>query len=79
MSTDNIVFIVISLFIAIPPTIGIIFSILIGIKNTNKIHAIHIDMNSRFDEWMEMVKTASFAEGVKSVKDTQKENVDKSL
>jgi hypothetical protein len=38
-----------------------------------KLNGVHRDMNSRFDQWMETVKNASYAEGVKSEQDRKKD------
>lgn len=61
--------VVVALIVAVPPTLVAMGSLVVSLKNKAGIHDVHLSMNSRFDEWMKMVKTASFAEGVKSEQD----------
>jgi hypothetical protein len=72
-SPDNLIFILVTIFVAIPPTIGIIIAIILGFQNKANIQEIHLSINSRLDEWLKMTKLASFAEGFKSSEDIQDE------
>jgi hypothetical protein len=56
-----------TLVVAIIAAIPAICSYLASRNNARKIQQIHVDMNSRFDQWMEATKKASYAEGAKSV------------
>jgi hypothetical protein len=53
----------------LPVTITALASLIVALRNSSKIHNIHVDMNSKFSEWMALVKQSSFAEGVKSERD----------
>jgi O-antigen ligase len=66
--------IVAALIVAIPSIITALVALaalIIAFKTSRQIHDVHLSLNSRFDEWMKSVKTASFAEGRKAEQDSK--------
>jgi hypothetical protein len=49
--------------------LGVVGGILVSLRNQKKIEAVHTSTNGKMEELIEVVKKASFAEGVKSETD----------
>ena len=62
MVTFNVI-ILITLIVAIPPTIAALYAIWSGAENKKQIKVIHMIMNSRLDELITLIKAESYAEG----------------
>lgn len=64
--------ILITIIAAIPPTVAAGAALFVALRAKRDVNdargdirEVHLSLNSRFDQWIEMVKIASHAEGVK--------------
>lgn len=63
--------ILIALIVAIPPTLAGIAAVIVSLRAKAKTEEIHLLVNSKITELLELTAKASRAEGVKSEKDKQ--------
>lgn len=61
--------IIVALIITLPPTITAIASLVLIILNKRKLQELHVAINSRLTELLEITAKASLAEGRKIEKD----------
>ena len=59
--------------VVVVAVVAIIPGVLVGVAAIMKMRRVHSDMNSRFDEWRELIKTSAFAAGRKAESD-EREN-----
>lgn len=64
--------IVISIITAVPPTLAAIFAWMVARKNTRKIQEIHVSLNSRLSQLLDLTAASSHAQGVSDEKDRPK-------
>lgn len=63
--------IIVALIAAVPPTIAAVASLLASRKNKEKIDVLHVRLNSRLDEMIEIVKKSSVAQGRQEQREVQ--------
>jgi hypothetical protein len=73
--TDNLA---IAIIVSTPPTIVAIVGLVIGLKNKDAVKEVHLSLNSRLDQLLELTKKAGIAEGRKSEADGRKSETDQS-
>lgn len=69
MTLDQLI---IPIVVATAPTITAVAALVVAIRNGKKTDDIHLQINSRMDEFMELIKEAAYDKGVKSETDKQK-------
>lgn len=63
---------IIPIITAIPPTIAAIAALFVSIRNGKKTDDIHLQLNSRLDKFLDEIREAEYAKGVKSETDKDK-------
>jgi hypothetical protein len=51
---------------------GVVGGLIVSLRNSRKIEEVHKSTNGKMDELVQVVKKASFAEGMKAEKDGKK-------
>jgi hypothetical protein len=62
----------VALIAATPPFVAALGALFLGWRNGKKLTTIHVDMNSRFTEFLRLKGEASYAAGVSDEKERQK-------
>jgi len=75
MSDDTFRLVVIAMITAIPPTLAGVAALIVAMRGSQKLTALHLQINSRMDQLLAVSKTAAHAEGVASER-TQHERKD---
>jgi hypothetical protein len=64
---------IIALVTSTVPTLAAMASIYVSLKNSDKLHELHLSLNSRLDQFLALTAASSHAEGVadaqKGIKD----------
>lgn len=59
------------MIIAIPAIVSTIVTLVLTIRVSKQVHEVHLSLNSRFEEWMQMAQKAFFAQGYKAAQESE--------
>jgi len=63
MSDETVRLVVVAMIAAIPPTLAALAALIVALKGSQKLTQLHLQINSRMDQLLEVSTSAARAEG----------------